>query len=184
MNSSAPCCACPCPSASSTCRLRPPRRVLVCGAGRKVVGRVGRGGEQCLNNGAANAASPMRAEPRTSRSGTAWGDQGLADDQHASQPGDHAGDSAMEAAGLGVWPRVDRPADFPAGRGGRASVLYRASVADRRLGAVAHHPFSGSGRSARPLVFRALTRRRGPRGRRSRRFATARPGRGALCHLG
>ena len=51
---------------------------------------------------------------------------------------DQQRDDAVEAAGLGVRPGVERPDDLAAAVGVGAGVLARTGVADVRLGAVAH----------------------------------------------
>ena len=64
-----------------------------------------------------------------------------AHDEHEQRDADeHQRHGAVEAAGLGVRPRVERADDLAALVGVRARVLERAAVADVRLGAVAQQP--------------------------------------------
>ena len=62
-------------------------------------------------------------------------------DEHEQRERDqHQRYAAVEAPGLRVRPRVQRPDDLAALVGVRAGLLARAAVADVRLGAVAHEP--------------------------------------------
>ena len=71
--------------------------------------RVGRGGEQVFEQRRGQRSEPDEGGAQNQQVRHGVGRSGLADDQHASQPGDHAGDSAMEAAGLRGVGATGRP---------------------------------------------------------------------------
>ena len=64
----------------------------------------------------------------------------LDDQDHRAQHDHHQRDPPMEAPGLRVGPRVERPNDLAAAVGVRARLLARAAVADMGLRAVANEP--------------------------------------------